>query len=669
MGWGDFKTTNTTTCGAADATGTPCLQKLASEGITLTNYYTPTPLCTPSRAALMTGRDPRRISGLAVAPNNGILSAVTSYNYLPTSETTMAEVLKLIGYNTAIIGKWNLGWGGKGSGLNSWDQGFEYNYVLPLGIGQGHKGFCLVTKPTATTRASWSYIKDVLTYGYEQHSDPSWKPTGDEITITDCATATTIPLLNPTFAEFAANTSLTQKLTDKAKNYIDNLDNVRGATITKPFFLYLAYPAPHTPLYIHLLQDESVNGHLTPYAAHKYCKDTVCADVTTCTTLCVKDNLNKLDKCADDQVFCTERCANDCKTDCVQNCEIDKLYPYVIREIDRNVGQMLDKLGDINDPRTITSNPATTKLLKDTTIVIFTSDNGPFMGQAAEYNNAYYSVRNQSTGGFRGGKKFTYEGGVRVPFIARWPNKWADIGAPLSQLADMKDLFPTLVNVALRERESDECIIDTATGITDCVKNGTDANDTTLIRFTGMDGKLYNIAVDGKNIEPVLLKNNSNKQIDKNIQISWFGNFPVCVGWNADGSCVDSQPSHPFAINSNVTDNVGPDVSDYKLYFTKDSYGIYDLYKPTELYNIKNNRSEDESNGNCLCFLNLQTKCEAFCEPANRTCKSGDLNWDTQYKLLVEALWNRANLYQYNVKKNYCQGSNFINSDCAKPVQ
>jgi arylsulfatase A-like enzyme len=80
---------------------TPNIDRLASEGMTLTNYYAPSALCSPSRAGLLTGRTPYRTGIKSWIPEGTDI-------YLHDEEITLAEVLKSAGYATAIVGKWHL---------------------------------------------------------------------------------------------------------------------------------------------------------------------------------------------------------------------------------------------------------------------------------------------------------------------------------------------------------------------------------------------------------------------------------------------------------------------------------------------------------------------------------------------------------------------------------
>lgn len=112
---------------------TPGIDRLASEGVKLTQHLAASPLCTPSRAAFLTGRYPIR-SGMAAENRLGVFLFTASSGGLPTREITFARLLKDQGYATALIGKWHLG-------LNCHSKadfchhpihhGFDYYYGLP----------------------------------------------------------------------------------------------------------------------------------------------------------------------------------------------------------------------------------------------------------------------------------------------------------------------------------------------------------------------------------------------------------------------------------------------------------------------------------------------------------------------------------------------------------
>ncbi|ESP03035.1 hypothetical protein LOTGIDRAFT_185807 [Lottia gigantea] len=113
---------------------TPNIDRIAKEGAKLTHHLSASSLCTPSRAAFLTGRYPIR-TGMASRNFYRVSLFVAAPGGLPNNETTYAEVAKTAGYKTALIGKWHLGW--SKNSLNDFDhhpnnQGFDYFYGYPL---------------------------------------------------------------------------------------------------------------------------------------------------------------------------------------------------------------------------------------------------------------------------------------------------------------------------------------------------------------------------------------------------------------------------------------------------------------------------------------------------------------------------------------------------------
>lgn len=100
---------------------TPRLDNLAERGIKLTSCYSGSPVCSPSRAALMTGRNPYR-SGIGnwIPEDSGV--------YLDTAETTLPELLQQAGYATGLMGKWHLNSRVDGSEPGPREHGFEYAF-------------------------------------------------------------------------------------------------------------------------------------------------------------------------------------------------------------------------------------------------------------------------------------------------------------------------------------------------------------------------------------------------------------------------------------------------------------------------------------------------------------------------------------------------------------
>lgn len=124
LGYGDLG------CYGHPSSLTPNLDQLAAEGLRFTDFYVSTSACSPSRAALLTGRHPIRSGIYPGVFNSG------SRGGLPLNETTIAEILKPQGYATAMVGKWHLGYGDSGKYLPIY-QGFDNFFGVPYSHDQG----------------------------------------------------------------------------------------------------------------------------------------------------------------------------------------------------------------------------------------------------------------------------------------------------------------------------------------------------------------------------------------------------------------------------------------------------------------------------------------------------------------------------------------------------
>jgi len=133
---------------------TPNLDKLASEGIRFTSSYCAQPICSPSRAAILTGKAPARLHLTTYLPGRPDCASQKLLHpkinqQLPLEETTLAEALKKEGYATACIGKWHLG----GKGFLPTDQGFDVYHpgqaVTKPNDSEGGKGEYDLTRAAA----------------------------------------------------------------------------------------------------------------------------------------------------------------------------------------------------------------------------------------------------------------------------------------------------------------------------------------------------------------------------------------------------------------------------------------------------------------------------------------------------------------------------------------
>ncbi len=126
LGYGDLG------CFGSPIIKTPRLDRLASEGLKLTSCYSPSPVCSPSRAGIMTGRNPNRLGIRDWIPlDSGV--------YLKTEETTVAEQLRAAGYRTAHVGKWHLNSKFNGREPTPGDHGFDHWFSTQNNAAPNHQ--------------------------------------------------------------------------------------------------------------------------------------------------------------------------------------------------------------------------------------------------------------------------------------------------------------------------------------------------------------------------------------------------------------------------------------------------------------------------------------------------------------------------------------------------
>jgi arylsulfatase len=299
MGYGDLSSYGAT------AYATPNLDRMAGEGVRLTDFYASQPVCSASRAALLTGIYSNRI-GI-----HGALGPGSTHGLHP-DETTLAELFGAQGYATAIYGKWHLGHHPE---FLPTRHGFDEFYGIP-------------------------YSNDM--WPYHPESPDAW---GDL----------------PTFegervvGHNTDQSRFTTDFTTRAAAFIRD-----HASRDEPFFVYVAHPMPHVPLFV------------------------------------------------------SEERSGDSGAG---------IYGDVIQEIDWSVGHLLETLRESG--------------VDDETLVLFSSDNGPWLS---------YGNHAGSAGPLREGKGTTFDGGVRVPFVARWPGV-LPAGRTVSAPAMTIDVFPTLAEI------------------------------------------------------------------------------------------------------------------------------------------------------------------------------------------------------------------------------
>lgn len=331
QGWGDLGVQ-----GHPDIR-TPNIDRLARDGIRFTSFYA-APFCGPSRAAIMTGSYPPRVS--------------LSFNHGPKSKTgihpdeqTVAELLRDAGYRTMMIGKWHLGT------LNQYlphNHGFEHWFGMPYSNDMWKYHPVMPPRPdedarmkAARERAEYTGYAGQGRY-YDVEAGQGWPEP--------------LPLMedDETLEFDPDQTRLTTRYTEKALEFIE-------ANRDEDFFLYMPHAMPHVPLFV---------------------------------------------------------------SDARDGASIRGLYGDVIAEIDWSVGRIMDKLQELG--------------IDEKTMIVYTSDNGPWL---------QYGVDGGSAGPLRAGKGTTYEGGMRVPGIFRWPGK-IPAGQVSSEVVSNMDVLPTFAALA-----------------------------------------------------------------------------------------------------------------------------------------------------------------------------------------------------------------------------
>lgn len=341
LGWADVG------CYGNQYYETPNINHLAATGMKFTNGYAASPVCSPTRASLMTGRYPARLGitdwirarfqggkrerpiEYTGGPDKRLLCPANPF-WMELEEITIAEILKSAGYVTCHIGKWHLGY-------DEWypdRQGFDYNM-----------GGCDYGQPPSYFDP---YVNDRLPQG--------------------------IPTLKPR----QEGEYLSDREADEATNFIENT-----VQQNKPFFLYMAHYAVHTP----------IQGKL----------DLV--------------NYYKTKPVPNDKHYHPE-------------------YAAMVHSVDQAVGKILNVLRDLK--------------IQDETIVFFTSDNGGLMLPQGK-DGGYKWTDNHP---LRAGKGFPYEGGIREPFIVKWPGV-TEPGSKCDVPVSTIDILPTICAIINQPPPSD----------------------------------------------------------------------------------------------------------------------------------------------------------------------------------------------------------------------
>ena len=285
---------------------TPNIDRLAAEGLTLDRFYS-MPICTPTRSALMTARDPMKLgtvyAGFQPWHNGGV----------SPEEHFMPESFKAAGYQTAMVGKWHLGRMAEPLTPNA--RGFDHFF--------GH------------LNTQIDYFDFTVAKGYDLQEN------GQSVRRDD---------------QYATDVH-----GDEAVRYLTEIRDP-----DKPFFLYVPFLAPHSPMQAPAELEEKYS-HRRNLPAPK------------------------------------------------------KTYAAMVDSLDQAVGRILDTLD--------------AQGLAENTLILFFSDNGGM------------EVFGADNGPYRGGKLETFEGGIRVASVMRWPGV-LQAGTSTDDVVSVLDVFPTFAEAA-----------------------------------------------------------------------------------------------------------------------------------------------------------------------------------------------------------------------------
>ncbi|HJO83537.1 MAG TPA: sulfatase-like hydrolase/transferase, partial [SAR202 cluster bacterium] len=318
QGYGDLS------CMGATDFRTPNLDRMANDGVRFTDWYSNSPVCSPSRAALLTGRYPG---------NAGVRSILRGHRQttgLPSSVPTLATMLRDAGYQTAMAGKWHLG-------LTEDSRPQSHGFDRSFGFFAG----CI------------DYYSHIFYYGANRPG----------------------PGLNPTHDLWEDNEEIwrngeyfTELVADKAMEYLREM-----SATDKPFFLYVPFNAPHYPM-------QAPQEYMDRFAELPWDRQVMAAMISA-----VDDAIGK-----------------------------------IMNEVER--------LGAAAN-----------------TLSFFTSDNGPSRETRNWLDGNQDPYYGGASGGLKGQKFSLFEGGVRMPAIAHWPEQ-IGAGVVSGEPCASMDIVPTVLD-------------------------------------------------------------------------------------------------------------------------------------------------------------------------------------------------------------------------------
>ena len=329
---------------------TPNLDILAKGGQTWTNFYSASSVCSPSRAAILTGELP--ISTGLYGDQIGVFFP-SSNSGIPDQIETLPEALKGADYATGLFGKWHLGdkpeYYPTNHGFDEWI-GIPYSNDMNWQVDQITSSNVFI--PLTQAGQKWASVSDTLRKRALNPKSSEWN----------------VPLIR---SKNLSESEITHKIIERplkqnmstqyfTKYSVDFIN--KSVAEQKNFFLFIAHSMPHVPL------------------------------------------------------FRSENFANK---------STKGIYGDVIEEIDWSVGQILKTIQSLG--------------IIETTYIIFTSDNGPWLTYGSHAGSSYP---------LKHGKGTSFEGGMRVPTIISGPDIYNGV---ISELGVQTDLFNTILGLAKLE--------------------------------------------------------------------------------------------------------------------------------------------------------------------------------------------------------------------------
>jgi len=322
---------------------TPNIDALAKQGTVFKQAYVAHPFCGPSRMALLTGRMPHCFGGQKNLPNKALNLKDYNLKGIPVEETLISSVLQDARYDTGCVGKWHLGYA---EDFHPNNRGFREFYGF---LGGGHQYYPSVTDKVEPKVNDYQYF-------LERNGEDVLSPEG---------------------------AYLTDTLSEEAADFIR-----KSSEGEKPFFLYLSYNAPHSPL------QGKTEDLQKLYPNHK-----------------PENPQNGVD---------------------YRDYEGRQNYVAMMYAVDRGMAQIMDTLSDPNGDGDENDS------IEKHTLIVFLSDNGGKILQAA------------SNAPLQDDKGSTMEGGIRVPMFMHWPGK-ISAGKVYDHPVSALDFYPTFAGLGKAE--------------------------------------------------------------------------------------------------------------------------------------------------------------------------------------------------------------------------